>query len=196
MSTFDIIVILSAFCGVLMVVGGIILLYKGIIKLSGTSQNEALSLEFKKEFRVSTQYPALGIFLIGLIFVVVAMIISKPQIPSPIEFRGTLENIKRDASLSVEASHWNLRAASDGKINGKITPCLDILWVEVTAPGYEPAIKSIRKDEIQNGIANLGNLNLKQIVSKVESLEKNIKKLPTGYNVPPLTDSGSFGGVK
>ena len=64
------------------------------------------------------------------------------------------------------------------------------------APGYQPVVIAVRKDEIKNGVADLGDLSLKQIVAKAGILKKNIKELPTGFNAPPLTDYGSFGGVR
>ena len=48
MDTFDIVVILGALCGLLMVIGGMVLLYKGVITLNQASKQEAASLEFKK----------------------------------------------------------------------------------------------------------------------------------------------------
>ena len=60
MNTFDIVVILGAFCGCCMVVGGLILLYKGIITLSHASPEEALKIEYRKMVRITTHYPALA----------------------------------------------------------------------------------------------------------------------------------------
>ena len=67
MSVFDLVLLTGPICGILMVLGGIILLYKGAISLNVASEEGAFTVEFKNELRITTQYPALGIFVIGLL---------------------------------------------------------------------------------------------------------------------------------
>ena len=52
MTTFDIAIFLAGTCGICMVIGGMILLYKGVISLNSVSQSEALSLEFQKAVKI------------------------------------------------------------------------------------------------------------------------------------------------
>jgi hypothetical protein len=193
--TFEIIVILCAVCGVIMVGGGIYLLYKGIIKLAAAPKEKALSIEFKKDFRVTTQYPALGIFIIGLAFLAIALFVSKPPVPAPIEFTGTVENIDSPLTIFVKPEKWSIGVGTDGIVNGVVTPNLNILWIEAKAPGYKPIKKSVRKQEIKNGIANLGVLSSEQVVAKVQPVASNIIDLPSGINIPPVSSEGTFGGT-
>ena len=66
--TADIVIVLAGVCGLLMVVGGLGLFYKGAITLQVASQNQAVKIEFFKQFKLTTQYPALAFFVIGLAF--------------------------------------------------------------------------------------------------------------------------------
>jgi len=67
MTVFDIVVLIAAACGLAMVVGGIWLLARGAITLAATPKTDALTLEWKKQFRINTQVPGLAFFLVGLI---------------------------------------------------------------------------------------------------------------------------------
>jgi hypothetical protein len=74
MTTYDFAILGGTVCGIVMVVGGILLLYKGSIKLEVASKDPALSVEvFEKQFRLTTHAPALGLFAIGLLFVGLAI---------------------------------------------------------------------------------------------------------------------------
>ena len=77
MSTFDIVIILGGICGLCMVIGGLILLYKGAITLSQATPEEALSVEYKNMLKISTHYPALALFIIGLFFIIAAGVLSR-----------------------------------------------------------------------------------------------------------------------
>ena len=67
METYDYTILGGTICGIVMVIGGIVLIYKGALKLEVASKDPALTLElFQKHFRLTTNVPALGIFVIGL----------------------------------------------------------------------------------------------------------------------------------
>src|SRR5438128_11847637 len=72
-STFDAVIVITVVCGLLMVVGGMVLLYKGTITLKDSNPDEAIKIEFKRMINVTTRYPALALFIIGLAFTVVAL---------------------------------------------------------------------------------------------------------------------------
>jgi hypothetical protein len=71
MSPFDLIIILSGVCGVAMIFGSLVLLYKGTLTLAIASDGAA-DLEIKKLIHFKTRYPALFLFFIGLCFLLSA----------------------------------------------------------------------------------------------------------------------------
>src|SRR5205809_6057410 len=79
-STFDAVIVITVVCGLLMVVGGMVLLYKGTITLKDSNPDEAIRIEFKHMINVTTRYPALALFVIGLVFTVVAYILPNPRV--------------------------------------------------------------------------------------------------------------------
>src|SRR6266498_5230438 len=81
-------------CGIIMVLGGILLLYKGAIQLESASKDPALTVDvFNKQFSLSTRVPALGLFVIGLLFVGSSMWVAmKTDVPR-ISVTGELAGI-------------------------------------------------------------------------------------------------------
>ena len=70
---FDIVILIGAICGPIMVIGSMALLYSGAISLRGAAcDGEALSIELIKEIKLSTRYPALALFIIGFVFFISA----------------------------------------------------------------------------------------------------------------------------
>jgi len=194
MTAFDVVIILGGVCGLLMVVGGMILLYKGAISLNKASKKDAVSLEFKKMIKVTTQYPALGLFIIGLAFIISAAMFSKPTGVSPLKIQGHV-NVPDPSSVTifVSAGRWSLEPFTDGTIKGLIHPSLGLLKVEITAPGYIPPTitKSIGTEDIKFGVVSLGEIAFgNRIVEKPLINPDNIKT-PTEH-LPPLTEGGKF----
>lgn len=160
-TTFDMVIVLGGVCGLVMVVGGILLFYKGAISLKEASSQGAVDLEFKKMFRITTHYPALGFFIIGLLFIVTAAMFSKPARVSPLRIEGKLNVLDPSSvTIRVSAGNWMLEPSTDGTIKGTIYPDMDILKVEITAPGYIPPSikKTLRRDDIKAGTALLGEI--------------------------------------
>ncbi len=198
MSAFEIIAIVCAICGAVMIVGGIISILKGIIRLPTSSADGILTVEFKdtlKDIRVTTRNAALAFFIIGLFFFVIPLWFTRPTGPSPVRFTGKLVDVQGCAQLVVDTDSWILKSDSFGDIRGTITPRIDNFWINVSAPGYDPVNKTIGNDQIVKGNIDLGNIALKQIVEN-KNIATNIVKLPANYTPPPLSEKGSFGGVK
>src|SRR5438067_13722224 len=78
-STFDAVIVITVVCGLLMVVGGMVLLYKGTITLQDSNPDEAIRVGFKHMINVTTRYPALGLFVISLVFTVVALYFAQSE---------------------------------------------------------------------------------------------------------------------
>src|SRR4029450_7143240 len=91
LNTFDIINLCGAVCGVIMVCGGILLLWVGAIKLSETADKGNFAVEIRKDIKITTSYPALGIFAIGLLFIGVAAYMAKPEKDVHLSILGQLD---------------------------------------------------------------------------------------------------------
>jgi hypothetical protein len=137
MATFNCVIILGGICGLLMVVGGMVLLYRGNITLSQKSAKEAVSLEFKNMIKITTHYPALGLFIIGLAFIIVSAIFSKPTEVKPLEIVGRVNVDDTSAvTLAVYSRHGGTLNLNGKNIDEVVTPVLDVYKIEITAAGY------------------------------------------------------------
>jgi hypothetical protein len=191
---FDISIIGSIVCGLIMVSGGIMLLYTGAISLSIASKDENLTLEiFEKQFRLATRAPALGLFIIGLLFIGISIYFSKETAVKPIEVKGKMGNIQDNVTVKVTSS-WVVPTQS-GEVLAVLRPNLDVLWVQVSAPGYEPI--GIPFDLKKHDDINFGMVELKQIIQSIDAKPENIVELPKGISSPPLGDADEslFGGT-
>ena len=196
MTPFDYLIIIGGICGLFMVVGSMLLLYKGIITLSNTSQNEALSVDFNKMIKITTHYPALGLFVVGLFFLVISLQFSKPKEVIPLAIKGHVTVADPSSvTIFVYAGQGGLRPLTDGAINDIINvhPDLRVLRVDVTAPGYDPPIKTtiIENSAIKKGLASLGEITFENRKGgQPEINPDNIK--PTHDILPPLAAGGRF----
>ena len=198
MTPFDYIVISGGICGLFMVIGGMVLLYKGNVTLSQTAKDEAVSLEFKKMVKITTHYPALGLFVIGLAFIIVSAAISKPKEREviPLAIKGHV-NAADPSSVTIFVSsiQGGLRPLTGGEIDDtiRVYPDLKTLRVEITAPGYDPPTKTttIQSSDIKKGSASLGEITFEnRKAEKPQINQENIK--PVTENLPPLSAGGKF----
>ena len=124
-------------CGLLMVAGSIWLLKSGVIKLNAAAKRGNLSVELWKKIKINTTYPALGLFIIGLLFIALGLWSSKT--PPPLNIVGKIQI--DDPSLVTVSVQFadSFTLDSDGKLD-KILP-LDVqrLKVIVNAAGYKPS---------------------------------------------------------
>src|SRR6266511_252143 len=77
LGTFDLILIMCGATGAVMVVGSILLLYQGVIKLSEQSTGRAVEAEFKNQLKINIRNPALALFAIGFAFFGLALYFGK-----------------------------------------------------------------------------------------------------------------------
>lgn len=183
MTPFEIVAVLGALAGVLMVLGGILLFYKGALTLQATPQ-DAITLEWKKQFKISTQVPGIAFFLVGLLFVVVSLFYLKPPPIIPIEIEGQISGVDQPVSLAITPAKWELQGDTTGKIQGKVYPDLSVLLLVVNAPGYEPFTQSISVKEESRKLAKVGTLQLTRKVN-ISDIKENLIDIP--FPAPPTT---------
>jgi hypothetical protein len=193
MNAFQIVALMGSAAGLAMVLGGIWLVAKGVITLAATPATEALSIEWKKQFRLNTQVPGLAFFLVGLLFISVSLVFLKPADVTPIEFEGQITGVNADEQVSilVRPSNWELPGNSTGLISGKVYPDFSLLVLVISAPGFEPFSKPVKVNLEGQRIAKLGTVELKRKL-KASELQKQI--VPIAFDTPaPSAAAPAFG---
>jgi hypothetical protein len=177
MTAFELVALIGAVCGIAMVLGGIWLIAKGALTFAATPKTEALTLEWKKQFRLTTQVPGIAFFLVGLLFISVSLGFLRPGELVPMEFEGEIKGVEEPVSILVRPANWELPSTTAGKINGKIYPDLSFVVLVINAPGYEPFSKSIKVSPDGRRVAQLGTLELRRKFKKTD-LTTSVAELP------------------
>lgn len=194
MDAFEIVALVGAVAGFSMVVGGIWLVAKGVITLAATPKAEALTIEWKKQFRLNTQVPGLAFFLVGLMFIAVSLTFLKPSDVAPISFEGQIRGIDQQVSIFVRPQPWVLAGDSvTGQIRGTVYPDVSVLVLSVTAPGYEPLDRPIKINLQGRRVADLGVVELRQSGVRRSDLSENIVPLPFSPPDASMKRAASFG---
>ena len=126
----------AAVCAILIVAGSIWLLKTGVIKLTEAAKDGELSVEIADKIKLKTTYPALGLFVIGLLFIGLTFWFTRT--PPPLNLVGKI-NIDDPSLVTVSVQFADAFAPdSNGQLD-RILP-LDIrrLKVVVNAAGYTP----------------------------------------------------------
>ena len=187
---------LSGACGFLMVGGAIFLLATGVIKLAEAGKSNAgLTVEVEKKIKVSTGYPALGLFVIGLIFVALAVYGSKSSEVMPISISGKVSiDDLRKLSVSVQADIPlpYLRPDDDGNLEVVFRPEFQRVWINVAAPeGYTPVVHSYPVTISQLGgqrkivLPNNMRFTKTSVQAPIEPLRSDVKLAPFVLPSPP-----------
>ena len=196
LTTFDLTIIIGGLCGLVMIVGSMGLLYKGIIKLNEASAHQALSVEFQKMIKITSHYPALGLFIIGLIFVGGAAYMAQPPAVKRLTLHGRLiKDVNSpdpsEITIQVEAGPWVIRPTTTGEIQDELLPNLDWFTVRFLAPGCESRETRVQLQPSKPEIVSIGDVpSLIRTVSKPDVKAENI--LPTTAALPPPSSPGRF----
>ncbi len=155
--SFATILIMCGATGAIMVVGSIILLYQGAIKLSEKATGSALEAQFRDQIKVNVRNPALGLFAIGLAFFALALYFAKPQEGNPVILSGQIKIADVGGIIvKLKSDEWPITVSSEGEISTTVQP-LEKLEVVIDAPGYTPHrwVHQIRPEEARNGRVNI-----------------------------------------
>jgi hypothetical protein len=194
METFDYVILISALAGFVMVFGGMVLIYKGALVLASKDSSDALSIEWKQNFRLNTQAPGIAFFIIGLIFVIVPIFASKPGEIQPIRIEGRVNNIQEPVNISVRSKSWPLEVESSGIVKGKIYPDLELISMEISAPGYRPETRMFTLTEFEGRIVKFDGVELEQEVPPIAGDQRHI--LEVQEKLEPITAKSSFGAAQ
>ncbi len=194
MSMHDLAILFAAVAGLCMVIGGMLLIWKGAIVLASTDANTALSIEWKKDFKLSTQAPGIAFFILGLSFSCIAIYASDPKPTDPVYIKGSFDNIDELVTITAVPIHWEVTSGSDGIVDGKFTPDTEILTLKFTAPGYEVKTLS-RKIENKNNRTILFERPIqlkKTAITKIEPKTENI--VTASSSLAAIDSPPKFGG--
>ncbi len=194
METFDYVVLLAAFAGLVMVIGGVVLIYKGAIVLASTDSSSALSIEWKKDFRLNTQAPGIAFFVVGLAFSSISIYASKPEGIEPIIIEGEVTNIPEPVTIRARSSTWTLQGGSHGIIKGRIHPHIQDIILEISAPGYRPENITFSLSELKDRTVKFEAVELEHLVTAIAGRQINIVDAPEG--IAPITAQPSFGSAQ
>jgi hypothetical protein len=153
-----------------MVVGSLLLLYRGVIQLEAKVQGTALEAEFKDQLRVNIRNPALGLFAIGFAFFALALFEAHPQDFHPgdlVQLEGNVTLVGADTvgsaiSARVYGGDWPVPLPSNGRFVVSVRP-VERLFLEVKAPGYQPSLwtATIDPEQVKEGRIELNIPTLK-----------------------------------
>ena len=183
----------------LMVIGGIVLLYKGTITLKDANPNEAIKVEFKRMINVTTRYPALAFFIIGFAFTASALWFGKREVTPRLTIQGKL--ISDDSDFDAGSATYDIcidklvqghSVGSNGRIYELLEPEVARLNLEIVVPNHEPGTihQPLAKAEAKHGILDFGNVAVgKKVIDYKPNPDHNdIEKLTE--SVPPLKEGG------
>ena len=195
-TTFDFIILMGAVCGLIMVVGSMGLLYKGIVQLNAVSPQDAITVEFRKTVRITSHYPAIALFIIGFCFMGVAgyEAYNNNEIAKPVRLNGSITGAADPDSVKIyiSAGPWSLDPTSNGKaddikVDDFIYPDLKLLKVEVTAAGCNSWSTKI---PLKSGTISLGEMKLIKLIDRATIGSNQI--VDASVSLAPRTAQGSF----
>lgn len=198
MGTDDVVVLLGAVCGVLMVLGGLLLFYKGIVTLQQVSDKpDAVTVEFKNVLKIQSRYPAYGFFGFGLAFIALAAFYGRPDELPPITITGEVENAVDPAAtlITVALPLSDSALNSDGKFKRVFHPDLKRVRIGIQSPGNDPSSWTVEVDTSEHGrerVARFEALKLKKV--GVAPHPGTIEELPAGATLPPPERATGFRG--
>ncbi|VAW44278.1 hypothetical protein MNBD_GAMMA04-78 [hydrothermal vent metagenome] len=173
--SFEMVILIGAICGSIMVVGSMILLYRGVISLQAAAASEALSIELIDEIKLSTRYPALALFLIGFIFFISAAWFAQQGDAKKLTLEGVVSSPDElvDIEIHLSAGPWKQDVfGEEGAFSILFHPNIESLNATVIAPGYENSgvtrRVSINKGSVSIGTIKVGRRMVDNIVPRDE----------------------------
>ena len=158
----DIIALLAALGGVAIVVGSLIMLYKGILTLQAVSQaakegdgGSALDIQIGK-IQVKSQYPTLGLFILGIGCFFGALWFAKENVPVEYDVQGrVVDNGKYIFTFTgfIGVAHPDVK----GDFHRVVPKGIDEVHVQVGSSGKPPDLVVLSTSKAKNGVINFGD---------------------------------------
>jgi hypothetical protein len=186
---------IGAICALLMVVGALVLLYKGAITLQQSSPDEAVKVEFKHLINIQTRYPAIGLFVIGICFLGASLFfgdkaqkeaddlqkqLSHPTIAIEIPVKSSAPG---DALAAFSSDFGgNISIGNDDIFKQEVPKALDKVDIVIRETGYKEWRRTIHPgtDAIDGKVKMTANLE------EVIQLKKIGAEVQPANGLPPL----------
>ena len=184
MSTQDLLALIGALCALLMVIGSLLLLYRGTITLEQANPQDAIKLEFQKVLNLQTRYPALGLFIVGIAFLAVSYWYEQNNGVKDAELQGMLQTDNPgDAIAEFVSSLGEAHVDSGNYFRKKVPSNLEEVEVTVRETGYEPYSTAVHPNQTKKGTVSF-KVNLTKKLDKPQTDPSQVLALPAG--LPPL----------
>jgi len=169
METFDVILILGATGGIVMILGGVYLFSSGARGLTQASHDGSLSPEFARRLKAQTQYPALALVVLGLTLPSTAAYVAyrnvSQRIFRPIEIRAIASDQNIRVTACLVGGPWPVQSAGASGVSGRVVPDPGEMYVRLIAPNYEPTHIPISRAAIREGRVDLGVIDTLLVAS-------------------------------
>ncbi len=191
---FELVILMCALCGVIMVIGSLLLIYKGIIRLKEASCDNSISVELMNQIKISTRYPALAFFVCGFVFLFTAIWFSKDNQRWSVSGRFIAQEALPAASKLVIEPHCespeHINVDTDGKFSKSfISDHKGDFMATLNAAGYVPTEITLTKGFLGSlKFDNQSGYNIKKpantihIEADTEHLVENPEQVGTTKN--------------
>jgi hypothetical protein len=161
-TTVDVLAVVGALCSLLMVGGSLYLLNRGIVTLKEANPEEAIKVEFQKVLSIQSRYPAIALFVVGVVFLAVSFWFYEANPVRTILVTGKAEgNDLRDAVVNFTYLLGQTNPTGDGAVREEILPQIQQIRVELLTPRHKAgtAWAIIEKDqqEVSFGLVKQGD---------------------------------------
>ena len=171
-----------------MVCGAIWLLKTGVIKLSAAVKGGGLTVELANKVKISTTYPALALFVIGLFFVALGVWFSKT--PLPLNIVGVIQGVDDPSALVTVNVQYadSFTPDSDGRLDKKLQVDIQRLKVVINAAGYKPQpfVTTLRVEDAKQQRLTLPDAVRFTKTDTTKPEPGTIDKVPDGVKLEPL----------
>ena len=178
-----------------MVIGAIWLLRTGAIQLSEAAKGgKGINVDILNKIKIHTSYPAVGLFIIGLLFLLMAVWFSKPALSMPLNVVGEIKDVDPNAvTIKIEPANMAIDCTPDsnGSIDRLFHADFQSVHVVINAAGYDPPFLQYTLRIRAQQIALPSKLKFTKIASTSPS-PGQIQPLPSAAQIPPLHEGSGF----
>jgi hypothetical protein len=149
-----------------------------------------VKVEFTKVLNVTTKYPALGLFVIGLTFTTIALWFAKNEQAALLEITGNIADKPSDATVSVGTDFVSRALGSDGSIDEPFRPEIQRIIVQIHAPGWSEWQKSFPLQGLHSKV-DLNPIQMTRVYDgKLNRHDEDVSPKPAGW--VPLDQGGKY----
>jgi hypothetical protein len=174
----DVISLVTAFAGLIIVIGSLLLLYKGVITLQAVSEIakketdaqpgnkpeaksavlSAISIELGEKIKIQSQYPTLGLFILGIVCFFVAIYYAMQDPKSSVILEGQVVGADKDKyTFTFVGAMGAIRPDISGKVHKTIPKDVEEVDIKVGKGGGEVATLVLYPSSRENGILSFGD---------------------------------------